>query len=106
MSECGEGGGKFYLIFEEGETICAATGILFDSIAMVRSFLARDGNALLADRMVMVENILQDDGSRCVVYCILTGAARHVHHYMGVRKAGSNASPRGFPHLAHENMVK
>ena len=83
----------------EGETICPISGLLFDTLASLESFLSEGGNKVMSDRIIRVDGVILDEsggvslesGDVSPVYMAVAGAARHMRHFAGVRKAGPNA---------------
>jgi hypothetical protein len=78
----------------EGDEICFVTGLLYDSVASLTTFLSHGGNRVLVDRLFEIRGLgMADDteGSLGSLYMAVTGVARYLRHYLGVRRGGPNA---------------
>ena len=78
----------------EGDEICFVTGLLYDSVASLTTFLSHGGNRVLVDRLLEIRGLgMADDteGSLGSLYMAVTGVARFLRHYLGVRRGGPNA---------------
>ena len=75
----------------EGDEICLVTGLLYDSVASLTTFLSRGGNRVLVDRLVEIRGLGLADETEGSLYMAITGVARYLRHYLGVRRGGPNA---------------
>ena len=75
----------------EGDEVCLVTGLLYDSIAGLTTFLSHGGNKVLVDRLVAIRGLGLAGDEVDTLYMAITGAARYMRHYLGVRKGGPNA---------------
>ena len=79
----------------EGDTICVARALWYDSLPMLEEMLSSGDNSCLRDRLIRIDGLAMsgnDDKVTASAYGILVGACRHVQHYGGRRKAGPNAA--------------
>lgn len=74
----------------EGDEVCSVTGLLYDSIANITNFLSQGGNKVLVDRLLEIRGLAMNDGEEGSVYMAITGVARYIRHYLGVRRGGPN----------------
>ena len=75
----------------EGDEICFVTGLLYDSVASLTTFLSHGGNRVLVDRLVDIRGLGFADDTEGSLYMAITGVARYLRHYLGVRRGGPNA---------------
>ena len=75
----------------EGDEICLVTGLLYDSVASLTTFLSHGGNRVLVDRLVEIRGLGLADETEGSLYMAITGVARYLRHYLGVRRGGPNA---------------
>ena len=75
----------------EGDEICLVTGLLYDSVVSLTTFLSHGGNRVLVDRLVEIRGLGLEDETVGSLYMAITGVARYVRHYLGVRRGGPNA---------------
>ena len=75
----------------EGDEICLVTGLLYDSVASLTTFLSHGGNRVLVDRLVEIRGLGLADETVGSLYMAITGVARYLRHYLGVRRGGPNA---------------
>ena len=75
----------------EGDEICMVTGLLYDSVASLTTFLSHGGNRVLVDRLVEIRGLGLADETEGSLYMAITGVARYLRHYLGVRRGGPNA---------------
>ena len=75
----------------EGDEICLVTGLLYDSVASMTTFLSHGGNRVLVDRLVEIRGLGLADDAEGSLYMAITGVARYLRHYLGVRRGGPNA---------------
>ena len=65
-----------------------------DTIAGMATFLSHGGSKALVDRLVAIRGLSmsgETESAEDTLYMALTGAARYIRHYLGVRKGGPNA---------------
>ena len=75
----------------EGDDICLVTGLLYDSVASLTTFLSHGGNRVLVDRLLEIRGLGLADETDGSLYMAITGVARYLRHYLGVRRGGPNA---------------
>ena len=75
----------------EGDEICFVTGLLYDSVASLTTFLSHGGNRVWVDRLVDIRGLGLADDTEGSLYMAVTGVARYLRHYLGVRRGGPNA---------------
>ena len=75
----------------EGDDICLVTGLLYDSVASLTTFLSHGGNRVLVDRLLEIRGLGLADDTEGSLYMAITGVARYLRHYLGVRRGGPNA---------------
>ena len=75
----------------EGDEVCNVTGLLYDSVAGLTTFLSHGGNKVLVDRLLEIRGLGLADDEAGSLHMAITGVARYVRHYLGVRRGGPNA---------------
>ncbi len=76
---------------KEGQYICPLSAVFFDAHTALEAFLNAGGNKILGDRVVCIENVRRGPETG-TVWAVLVGAGRFLRHYLGVRRAGANAT--------------
>ena len=75
----------------EGETVCALTGLAYDTVDRLRTFLNTDPEGVNTDfvsSLVRIDNvILGEDEKRGSLFFALTGVGRFLQHYAPLKKA-------------------
>ena len=66
--------------------------LLYDQEPLLEAFLNLSGNAVLAEALVRVDKIMDEDGLATQIYAVLVGLGRYVRHYNGIRRQGPNAA--------------
>ena len=74
------------------QVIHSLTSLLYDKEPLLEAFLNLLGNAVLAEALVRVDKILDENGQGCQMYVVLVGLGRYVRHYNGMRRQCPNAA--------------
>jgi hypothetical protein len=75
---------------KEGQEICTASVLLFDTRDGLQGFLQSDSSkAYLCDRVVEIRNVQKGPEETPVsIYGVLVGCAGFLQHYQGIRRSG------------------
>ena len=78
----------------EGDAVFPVTGLLFDGTGPLEAFLNMGGHRVLCDKLLHLCGVILQDDAPGSLYMAVTGAARYLRHYLGIRRGGPNVALR------------